>query len=82
VVSFLQPLQQKLCTHFSSPHSRYMPRPSHLPWFRCANRWRVQIMGLLIVEFSPASCTSSLLGLDILFLTGLCQNTLSVCVIQ
>jgi hypothetical protein len=33
VVSSLQTSQPKCCMHFSSPHARYMPRPSHSPWF-------------------------------------------------
>jgi hypothetical protein len=39
------------------PHARYMPRPTHPPWSDHPNTiwWRVQIMALLIMQFSPAS---------------------------
>jgi hypothetical protein len=33
VVSSLQAFQLKFCTHFSSPHARYMSRPFHTAWF-------------------------------------------------
>jgi hypothetical protein len=53
IVSSVQAFQPKLCVHVSSPHVHYMPHPSHPPnsiW------WRVHIMELLIMHFSPASC--------------------------
>jgi hypothetical protein len=33
VVSSLQALQPKFCTHFPQPPAYYMPHPSHPPWF-------------------------------------------------
>jgi hypothetical protein len=40
------------------PHSCYIPCPSHSPWFHHSNyTWRrVQVMKLLIMQFSPTSC--------------------------
>jgi hypothetical protein len=39
------------------PHSSYMPCPSHPPWLHHSNyTWRrVQVMKLLIIQFSPTS---------------------------
>jgi len=36
----------------------YMPHPSHPPWFDHPNNiwWSVQVMKLLIIQSSPASC--------------------------
>jgi hypothetical protein len=44
--------------HASSPHSCYMPRPSHLPRLHYSNyTWRrVQIMKLFIMQYSLFSC--------------------------
>jgi hypothetical protein len=44
--------------HSSSPHSCYMPCPSHPPWLDDSNyTWRrVQFMKLLIMQFSSTSC--------------------------
>jgi hypothetical protein len=41
----------------NSPHSCYMPYPSHPPWYDHSNYvWlRVQVMKLLIMQFSPIS---------------------------
>jgi hypothetical protein len=46
------------CMYSSSPHSCYMPRPSHPPWCTHTNYiWqRVQVMKLLIMQFFPTSC--------------------------
>jgi hypothetical protein len=43
--------------HFSSPHTRHMPRPSHTLWFYHPNCmwWRVHMMKLFVMQFSPAS---------------------------
>ena len=40
------------------PHTRYMPRPSHSSRFYHPNNigWGVQIIQLLIMQFSPPSC--------------------------
>jgi hypothetical protein len=48
----------------------YLFRPSHPLWFGHPNNiwWRAQIMKLLIMQFSPASCYF-LLGQHILFRT-------------
>ena len=58
VVSFLQASPPKPCTWFSSPHTRYMPRPSHSFWFDYPNNiwWAVQIIKLLVMYFSPLPC--------------------------
>jgi len=47
-------------------HERYVPRPSHHPWFNHPNNiwWSVQVMKLLIMESSPVFC---LLCRNILF---------------
>jgi hypothetical protein len=43
---------------FLFAHSCYMPCPSHPPWPDHSNYiwWRVQVMKLLIMQFSPTSC--------------------------
>jgi hypothetical protein len=63
LVSFLQASQPTFCARLSYPHARYMPRPCHLPSVPHPNNilWTVQIMKLLIMHFSPAPVTSSLL---------------------
>jgi hypothetical protein len=55
VVSFPQISPPKTCIHFSSPHTRDMPRPSHSSQcYHPNNIWYcVQIMKLLIVQFQP-----------------------------
>jgi hypothetical protein len=63
-----------------SPHSCYLLHPSHPPWLDYSNyTWRrVQLMKLLIMQFSPTSLlTSSLFGPNIL-LNTLFSNTLSL----
>jgi hypothetical protein len=57
VVSFLLAFPPKFYTHSSSPHACYMAYPSHHPSFHHSNCiWRrVQVMRLLIVQFSPTS---------------------------
>jgi hypothetical protein len=63
-----------------SPHSCYMPCPSHSPWLDRSNYvWRgVQVMKLLLMPFSPIFCHLSLFGPNILP-TTLFSNTLSLC---
>ena len=62
-----------------SPHTRYMPRPSHSSRFYHLNNigWRVQIIKFLIMQFSPLTCYLVLLGPNIL-LSTLFSNTLSL----
>jgi hypothetical protein len=57
VVSFLLASPPISYMHSSSPHSCYMPCSSHPPWLDHSNyTWRrVQVMKLLIMQFSPAS---------------------------
>jgi hypothetical protein len=47
-----------------SPHSCYMPCPFHTPWLDHSNyTWRrLQVMKLLIMQFSPTSCQDLILG--------------------
>jgi hypothetical protein len=54
----------KPCMWFLPPHACYMPCPSHAPWVEhCNYIWqRVQVMKLLIMHFSPASCYFISLG--------------------
>jgi hypothetical protein len=61
------------------PHSCYMPHPSHSSWRDNSNyTWRgVQVMKLLIMQFSPTSVNSPLFGPNIL--NTLISNTLSLC---
>jgi hypothetical protein len=57
VVSFLLSFPLISYMHSTSPHSCYMPCPSHAPWLdhsNCASR-SVQAMKLLIMQFSPTS---------------------------
>jgi hypothetical protein len=55
---FLLAFQPIPFMHSSSPPSCYMPSPSHPPWLDHSNyTWRrVQVMKLLIMQFSPTSC--------------------------
>jgi hypothetical protein len=48
---------------FNLSHARYMPHPSHLPWFDYPNNilWKVQIIELIIMQISPASLPASTL---------------------
>jgi hypothetical protein len=64
----------------SPPHSCYMPCPSHPPWLDNSNyTWRrVQVMKLLIMQFSQPPVTSSLFGPNIV-LNTLFSNTHSLC---
>jgi hypothetical protein len=61
------------------PHSCYMPCPSHPPWLDHSNYiWRrVQVMKLLIMQFSPTSCHLSLFGPNTV--STLSSNTLNLC---
>jgi hypothetical protein len=55
--------------------------PLHRPWFDHSSNiwWGVQVMKLFIImQFSPPSYTSSLLGLNVL-LSNLFSSTLSLC---
>jgi hypothetical protein len=46
-----------ICMHSTFPHSCYMPCPCHPPWFGHSNfTWRIQVMKLLIMQFSPTCC--------------------------
>jgi hypothetical protein len=58
VISFLLAFASISYMHSTSPHSCYMPCPSHPPWFDHPNFvWRgVQIMKLLIMQFSLTFC--------------------------
>jgi hypothetical protein len=51
---------QKPCIHYSSPHACYMSYTSHPPWLEHSNyvRRRVQVVKLLIMQFSPTSLRS------------------------
>jgi hypothetical protein len=57
--------------HSTSPHTCFMPRPSHRPWLdHCDYTWRrVQFIKLLIMQYSPASITSFLFDPNILLST-------------
>jgi hypothetical protein len=85
------PMSSKLSIPFRSSKQNdvRISHPSHacivlcqpyLPWFDILNniRWIVKIMKLLIMKFSPATVTSSLLGLNIL-LSILFSYTLNLC---
>jgi hypothetical protein len=54
---FLLALPPVSYMHSSSPHLCYMPYPSHPPWLNHSNYvwWGVQVMKLLIVQFSLIS---------------------------
>jgi hypothetical protein len=56
-LSFWLSRQYPICISLL-PHSCYMPRPSHPSLLDHSNyTWRiVQVMKLLIVQFSPTSC--------------------------
>jgi hypothetical protein len=67
--------------HFSSPHAwYYISCPSQPHWFVHLNDilQRVQIMKLLITEFSPASCYFPLLSQNIPLSTMLFSNTFNI----
>jgi hypothetical protein len=65
---------------FLSPHSCYMPCPSHPHWLDHSNyTWRrVQVMKLLIMQFRQPPFTSSLFDPNTV-LSTLFSNTLSLC---
>jgi hypothetical protein len=50
-------LQPNCCSYFSYPHARCVPCTFHSPLFVQPNiiSWRVQLMKLPVVQFSPAS---------------------------
>ena len=54
MTSFVQVNSSQPCVHLS-PHTCYMPRPFHPPK---NNRGAVQIMRILITQFSPVYCQS------------------------
>jgi len=58
VVSFLQISPPKPCTHLSSPHTRYMPHPSHSSPFHIPKNiwWAVQTIKLFIMQLPPLTC--------------------------
>jgi hypothetical protein len=70
----------KVDLHSLSPQSRYMHCPCHPPWLDQSNyTWRiVQVMKLLILQFSHTSSYSSFFVPNIL-LSTLFSNSLSVC---
>jgi hypothetical protein len=55
---FLTAFPLKCYMHSSSPHSCYMPCPSHPSWLDHSNyTWRsVQVMRLLTMQYFPTSC--------------------------
>jgi hypothetical protein len=57
VISFLLAFSPTSYMHSSSPHSCYMPCPSHPPWLDNSNyTWRtIQVMKLLIMQLPPTS---------------------------
>ena len=63
--------QQKPVYASAFIHMSYMPSPPHSSQFNYPNniRWRLQVIKLLIMYFSPLHCISSLLGPSILFST-------------
>jgi hypothetical protein len=63
------------------PHSYFMPCPSHPPWLDHSNYvWRgVQVMKLLIMQFSPISFYIIPLRSKNILLSTLFSNTLSLC---
>jgi hypothetical protein len=69
----------KPCKRLSSPHTRYMPRPSHSSRFYHLHNiwWGVQIIKLLIMKFSPFPCHLVPLRPKY-FLNTLFSNTLSL----
>jgi hypothetical protein len=81
VVSFLQVFRPKFFAHLSFAHARYMTCPPHPPWFDHYNNilWRVRIMMLLIMKFSPSSCHFLSFRFYSL-LSTLFPNILNVCV--
>jgi len=79
-ISLLQVFQPKPCIRLSSPHMCYMSNPSNSSRFVQLNniRWGVQIIKLLIMQFSFHSpVTSSPLG-QRMYLSTLFSNTISL----
>ena len=79
VVSFLQVPPSKPCIHHT-PHSRYMPCPSHSSRFDHPNDiwWAVRIIRLLVTYFSPFLCYLTLLDSTWILLVmqfGTCHGT-------
>jgi hypothetical protein len=48
----------KFCMHFSSPPILANVLPSHSPWCDPLNNlwWKIQVMKILIIQFTPTSC--------------------------
>jgi len=65
VITFPQVSPPKPCTHLSSPHTRYMPGPSHSSRFNHLNNIGLgvqTIMSSSLCSFLHSPVTSSLLG--------------------
>jgi hypothetical protein len=76
VVSYHQAFFLQPCMHVLPPHSPYMPRATHPPWSDQSNNiwWRLQIMKLLITQFSLGFiCTSVLVSLFLPIFSSLFQ---------
>jgi len=56
--SFSQFSPPKPCIHYYSPHTCYMPHPPHSSRFDHSNNiwWGVEIIKLLVMQFSPFPC--------------------------
>ena len=65
----------KHCMCLFSPHTCYMPHPSHFFWMYHLNNngWRLHIMKILIMQFSPFPCYLVPLRPDSLFSNTLGQ---------
>jgi hypothetical protein len=79
VVSFLLAFPSISYMYVFSFHSCCIPCPSYLPWLGHSNYvWReVQVMKLLIMQFSPISLQLSSVQI---FSSAACFQTFSVCV--
>jgi hypothetical protein len=66
--------------HFTSPHTCYVPRLSHSPSFDHSSNvwWGVQIMKFLVMKCYHSLVTSFLLGPNILVLSNLSGNNISL----
>jgi hypothetical protein len=80
ILSFLLAFPQKSYMNYASPHSCYVPCPSNPHWLDHSNYtwWRIQVMKLLIIKFSPTSC--HLIPLRSKYSSAPCSQTPSVCV--
>jgi hypothetical protein len=80
VVSFFLAFPPISCMHSSSPHSCYMPCPSHPPWVDHSNyTWQgIQVTKFLTMQFFQSPVISSPFCPNILFST-LFSNILSLC---